>query len=691
MSKFIDRIRGNYELITKIFLLLISIAVLVMVFPKERKFKYEFQKGKPWLHTDLIAPFNFAINKTKDEIEQERVQILEGINPYFTYDKEVTEQKKKDLLQAFESAWENKYGDDDMFLAQKMASRKAAVSVFDSIFEAGIIRIDPVIEGKPANFSIIVVRNNMASEAELGKLFTLQEASEAIEASLGPGESVDHQLVSDLLRNSLVHNVFYDEKKTEAEISSRLDALSLTKGMVQQGELIISKGELITASKFQVLESLRLSYENQKASEFTFFSILAGQVIIISVVMIILFVILWFYRKDIASSNKKLVLILSVAVVTIIGTDLVVTYQPDYLYLIPFCLVPVVIRAFFNTRLAIYVHLITVILAGFLVPDSFQFVFMQLIAGFAGIFSLYNFERRGQIFIASMWIFFAYSLVYTGKALIEEGDIASIEPVNYAIFAGSSFLILFAYPLIYILEKIFGMITDITLIELSNTNNKLLRDLAQKAPGTFQHSIQVANLAEEAIYEIGGNALLVRVGALYHDIGKMNNALYFVENQSTGVNPHDELTYEESANIIINHVLDGIEMAKKNNLPEEIIDFIRTHHGTRKVEYFYIKQKKDFPDEEVDDRTFSYHGPIPFSRETAVLMMADSVEAASRSLKKPDEEAINNLVEGIITKQVETDQFINSDITLRDITTIKKILKKKMKNIYHVRIAYPEE
>ncbi len=691
MPKFIDRIQGNYELITKIFLLLVSIAVLVMVFPKERKFKYEFQKGKPWLHSDLIAPFNFAINKTKGEIEQERIKILEGINPYFTYDNEIAEQKKSELLQSFESAWDNKYGDEDMFLAQKMASRKALVRLFDSIFEAGIIRIDPVIEGKPATFSIIVVRNNMASETELGKIFTLQEASEAIEDSSVTEESVDMQLVSDLLRNSLVHNVFYDKKKTEAEISNRLDDLSITKGMVQQGELIISKGELITASKFQVLESLRLSYENQKASEFTFYSILAGQVIIISVVMIILFVILWFYWKDIASSNKKLVLILSVAVITIIGTDLVVTYQEDYLYLIPFCLVPVIIRAFFNTRLAIYVHLITVILAGFLVPDSYQFVFMQLIAGFAGIFSLYNFERRGQIFIASMWIFLAYSLVYTGKALIEEGDITSIDPVNYAIFAGSSFLILFAYPLIYILEKVFGMITDITLIELSNTNNKLLRKLAQKAPGTFQHSIQVANLAEEAIYEIGGNALLVRVGALYHDIGKMNNALYFVENQSTGVNPHDELTYEESANIIISHVLDGIEMAKKNNLPEEIIDFIRTHHGTRKVEYFYIKQKKDFPDEEVDEKTFSYHGPIPFSRETAVLMMADSVEAASRSLKKPDEEAINNLVEGIITKQVETDQFINSDITLRDITTIKKILKKKLKNIYHVRIAYPED
>jgi cyclic-di-AMP phosphodiesterase PgpH len=691
MSKFIDKIRSRYELITKIFLLLVSIAVLVMVFPKERKFKYEFQKGKPWLHTDLIAPFDFAINKPKDEVEQERKQILEDISPYFTYNNKITEERKRELQQAFQSAWDNKYGEDDMFLAQKMASRKAMVNLFDTIFETGIIRIDPIIEGKPSTYNIVLVRNNVATETQLEKLFTLQEASEVIEGALEDVESLDGRLISDLLRNSLVHNVFYDEKKTEAEKSSRLDAFSLTKGMVQQGELIISKGELITASKFQVLESLRISYENQKANEFTYYSILAGQVIIISVAMIILFVILWFYWKDIASSNKKLVLILSVSIITIIGTDLAVTYQVDYLYLIPFCLVPVIIRAFFSTRLAIYVHLITIIIAGFLVPDSFQFVFMQLIAGFAGIFSLYNFERRGQIFIASIWIFLSYSLIYTGKALIEEGDIMSIEPVNYAIFAGSSFLILFAYPLIYILEKIFGMITDITLIEMSNTNNKLLRDLAQKAPGTFQHSIQVANLAEEAIYEIGGKALLVRVGALYHDIGKMNNALYFVENQSSGVNPHDELTYEESANIIISHVLDGIEMAKKNNLPEEIIDFIRTHHGTRKVEYFYIKQKKDFPDEEVDEKTFSYHGPIPFSRETAVLMMADSVEAASRSLKRPDEEAINNLVEGIITRQVETDQFINSDITLRDITTIKKILKKKMKNIYHVRIAYPEE
>jgi len=498
----------------------------------------------------------------------------------------------------------------------------------------------------------------------------------------------------DLLRGSVIsvlaHNIFYDESKTESERNAALEKLSLTSGMVQRGELIISKGEVVSSEKYQVLESLKEKYETSQGTRKAYYTVLAGQIIIITIAFLVLFLILIYFRKDVGTSNKKLVLILSVLIIMILGTNLVVKYQVDYLYLLPFSLVPVIIRAFFDTRLAIYVHLVTVILAGFLVPDSFQFVFLQLIAGIIGVFSLYNLEKRSQIFLASLWIFLAYASIYTGKTLIEEGDITLVKPLNYAMFAGSSFLVILAYPLIFLMEKIFRMITDITLIELSNTNNKLLRELAQKAPGTFQHSLQVANLAEEAIYEIGGNALLIRVGALYHDIGKMDMPMFFIENQVSGINPHDELTYEESARIIISHVIKGVEMAKRHNLPEEIIDFIRTHHGTRKVEYFYIRQRKDFPDEVVDEKTFTYHGPIPFSKETAVLMMADSVEAASRSLQKPDEEKINNLVSGIIAKQVETNQFINSDITLRDITTVEKILKSKLKNIYHIRIAYPE-
>jgi hypothetical protein len=315
---------------------------------------------------------------------------------------------------------------------------------------------------------------------------------------------------------------------------------------------------------------------------------------------------------------------------------------------------------------------------------------MQLISGIITIFSIVNLQKRSQFFFTSVVVFISYSAIYTGLILIQEGSFSEITAINYAMFAGSAVLILFAYPLIYILEKVFGMVTDVTMMELSDTNSKLLRELSMRAPGTFQHSLQVANLAEESIYEIGGDALLARTGALYHDIGKMDQPMYFIENQVTGVNPHDELSYEESARVIINHVIDGIEKAKKHKLPEQIIDFIRTHHGTSKVGYFYRMQQMEDPDETVDARRFTYPGPIPFSKETSVVMMADSVEAASRSLKMIDEQTINDLVENIINKQMETGQFANSEITLRDITRIKKLLKRKLMNIYHIRIEYPK-
>lgn len=383
-------------------------------------------------------------------------------------------------------------------------------------------------------------------------------------------------------------------------------------------------------------------------------------------------------------------LILLIIVLMVFITSLALKFDVQYIYLVPLCLAPVLIRVFFDTRLALYVYLITIILIGFLVPNSFQFVFMQLISGIITIFSIVNLQKRAQFFFTSIVIFVSYSAIYTGLNLIQEGSFEEIRVINYAMFAGSALLILFAYPLIYVLEKIFGLVTDVTMMELSDTNSKLLRELSMRAPGTFQHSLQVANLAEESIYEIGGDALLARTGALYHDIGKMDHPMYFIENQVTGVNPHDELSYEESATVIINHVINGIEKAKKHKLPEQIIDFIRTHHGTSKVGYFYRMQQLENPDETVNARRFTYPGPIPFSKETSVVMMADSVEAASRSLKMIDEQTINDLVENIINKQMETGQFANSEITLRDITKIKKLLKRKLMNIYHIRIEYPK-
>lgn len=358
------------------------------------------------------------------------------------------------------------------------------------------------------------------------------------------------------------------------------------------------------------------------------------------------------------------------------------------IYIIPFCILPIIIRTFYDTRLASFVHTICILTLGFSVSNSFEFIFLQIIAGTLTIFSIVNMNRRSQLFGTSLVIFVAYLLGYISFQLIYEGSITELKYSHIGYFAFNAMLTLFTYPLIYLFEKIFGFVSDVTLMELSDTNNPLLRELSNKAPGTFQHSLQVANLAESAIFEIGGNALLTRAGALYHDIGKMDNPLYFIENQTSGINPHNELDFEESAEIIISHVKKGVEKAKKHNLPDSVIDFIRTHHGDSVVQYFYRSYLKHFPDEIVDENKFRYPGPRPYSKETAVLMMADSVEAASRSLAKKDAESLENLVDSIIDYQIKEQQFVNADITFKDITRIKKIFKKKLQNIYHTRIEY---
>jgi hypothetical protein len=400
---------------------------------------------------------------------------------------------------------------------------------------------------------------------------------------------------------------------------------------------------------------------------------------------------LYIYRKDIFANNKKIFLILLLIFMMVLTASIVIRLNVSYFYLIPVCLVPVIIRVFYDTRLALFVHLITIFNTGFIVPNSFQFVFIQLMAGVVAIMSIVRLERRSQFFYTAFFVLCTYLTIYIGLNLIQEGSLRGVEMDQVYRMAGNAALLLFAYPIIYLIERIFGYITDVTLIELGNGNNKVLRELAQKAPGTFQHSLQVANLAEEASYAIGANSLLVRVGALYHDIGKMEAPLYFIENQITGINPHDNLSYEESAEIIIRHVTYGMALARKHKLPPEISDFIVTHHGTRKVEYFYIKRKQENPDNSVDESAFTYPGPIPYSKETALVMMADSVEAASRSLVNHDEKTIDEMVEKIISRQLEFEQFSNANLTLQDISRAKEIFKKKLATIYHIRVSYPAE
>ncbi len=680
-------LRNHYAEVYRVLLFALAAALLILMFPKEATFKYEFRKGKYWMHEDLVAPFDFAILKTEQELKAEKDTLLSVHKPFFTFDAEIADVKKKEFISRYEvlkstvfSGDETKWGIDF----------RICLNVLDSLFNAGIIESVTAIENKSPDFGIMVLKDNIAYEKELGSLFTIASADQFIRNKLSQGTLTDYQTSVRLLEESLAQNLRYDAVTTEKDRKNILGGVSLTKGMLETGQSIIAKGELITADKYQVLESLKKEYELQLGSNTRYYAVVIGQLLLLASAMIVLFLFLNSFRRDILINNKKIVFILLVVLLMVLVTSLVVHNFVNLIYLVPLCLVPLIIRVFFDTRLALFVHLVTIIIIGFLVPNSFEFVFLQLIAGILTIISVAKLQKRAQFFLTSLLIFLAYTILYIGMTLIQDGNLVEIDFTRIALYGGSAMMTLFAYPLIFVFEKLFGLVTDISLMELTDSNSKLLRELASKAPGTFQHSIQVANIAEEVVREIGGDALLVRAGAMYHDIGKSDMPLFFIENQVTGINPHDDLSPEESAAVIISHVIKGIEVARKHKIPDQIIDFIRTHHGTRRTDFFYSKHMKDFPELEVEESKFRYNGPIPFSKETAVLMMVDSVEAASRSLKLPSVDALNRLVDNIIDHQIESGQFSNADVTFRDIDKIKRILKKKLLSIYHVRVEYPQ-
>ncbi len=689
MTKLFHWLQKQYANIYKGFLVILSIVLLVQLFPRQPGFEYEYQRARPWMHEDLIAPFTFAVLKTDQEFDREREQLKEEFVPFFARLPEVEASMLAAFHERFDQAWEEDYP-EVVQQDKRQRSRETGEEILRQLYDAGIIFLDEDFRDKAGNFELRVVEDNVARTRILGGLYTIQEAYIYLVSVLEDhADRVDKDLLQPILEESLTHNVVYDEELSERNMQALLDDISVTRGMVQEGEKIVSKGELISQETYQILESFRAEYQRQIGDTALEALMYAGQFVLVSISMIVLLLFLYFLRKDVFFDNRKILLILLSILLMVFMTSLVIRYNIDYLYLVPVCLVPVIIRAFFDNRLALYIHIITIILIGFLIPRSFEFVFLQFVAGIIAILSMASLRRRSQLFVTVALIFATYSAVYFGLSLAHTGSFENLYRADFAYFAGGAFLTLFAYPLIFLFERMFGMPTDFSLLELADTNNTLLRNLGMKAPGTFQHSLQVANLSEEAIIAIGGNSLLTRTGALYHDIGKMKNPHFFTENQTSEVNPHDEISFKESARIIISHVIDGIEMARKNNLPEYIIDFIRTHHGTTAARYFYNMQVMENEDGEVEKADFIYPGPRPFSKETAVVMMADSVEAASRSLGKPDEKNINELVDGIIDTQVQEKQFDNADITFKDITTVKNIFKRMLLNIYHVRIAYP--
>jgi len=688
MNKKINWLRDHYDLFGKIVLFALMIGVLIAIFPREGKFRYEYQKGKPWQHADLIAPVDMAILKPEAELQNEINEALKESRPYFRRDHEVVSSQTNNLINSYNKLKEK--GSESLEVSNGENSDPLAfmLEIIDFIFTRGVIGLTTEIENKPADFEVFEVEGNQAVKKTISDFFTIRTAGQYILTKTSQENNVPIA-IRELLLNSLKQNIIFDAENTKRAQEAMINEIPETRGMIQSGEKIISRGELVNSEKFQILESLRQDYQSKLGSDFQYEKILLGQFILIGLSIVVFILFMLSFRRDIFTDNQKMLMLLLVILLMVSAAAVTIKTRPDLLQLLPFCLVPIIVRVFYDTRIAFFVHVITLILTGFMVPSGFEFLFQQLTAGVIAIISVAEFRRRSQFFLTALAVFATYSLVYIGMLLIQDGSIQNINYNLFLLYGGSAALTLFSYPLIFLFEKLFGQVTDVTLMELSDTNSPLLRQLSLHAPGTFQHSMQVANIAESAIYEIGGNTLLVRTGALYHDIGKMDMPMYFIENQLSEMNPHDELSYEESARIIVSHVVKGIEKAKKHKLPEILIDFIRTHHGTRMAEYFYNRQKIDFPEKDLKDADFRYPGPPPFSKETSVLMMADSVEAASRSMKKHTAESISNLVETIIDKQIEMKQFVNSDLTLKDITRIKKILKKKLMSIYHVRIEYP--
>jgi putative nucleotidyltransferase with HDIG domain len=663
----------------------LCVLIITLFLPKQARFRFEYERGKTWMQKDLFSPYSFAIRKTNSEIEKDREDILKSVLPIYQEDTELAQNSLQALNSEFEIKWKNSGIPDD----DKAVYDNQAKKLLSEIYKRGLY--DPVKKyqryGSHYNFSLIT--NNVSTQLNTADAFTLETATEFIKNTLQRNPRITNKdWLIKLIRNHLKPNYIYDEALTDKQEENALNSISTTRGMVQKGELVVARGTRVSAEIYQKLESLRTAYEDDAKVVGNRNLIMLGQFLISGLIVALLIIFLYLFRKDIYDDNRQMSLILLIITGMLLTLSWAIRIKIPNIYYIPFCIVPIIIRILFDTRLALNIHLLVVLIAGFFVPNSFEFAFLQVSAGMVAIYSIKNLIKREQFLISALLILLNYFIAFLGISLIRDGSIADIEWLNFIPFIFSVLLSLLAYPLIYAFERMFGITSDVTLMELTNTNSKLLRDLAFKAPGTFQHSLQVANLAEAAIFKIGGNALLVRAGALYHDIGKTVNPQYFIENQNRGANPHDTISYEQSAQIIIQHVNKGVEIARKNQIPEMLIDFIRTHHGNTRVDYFYQSFLKNFPEKFVDENTFRYPGPIPFSKETAVLMLADSVEAASRSLKEPDAQSINNLVERIIDYKLDQDQLTDSNITLKDIETIKLIFKTMLMGIYHVRIDY---
>ncbi|MDC1373091.1 HDIG domain-containing protein [Flavobacteriaceae bacterium] len=681
MKNTLSTLSRNQSLLYKGFLFIAATFLILYLFPKAGQFKYDFQKGKPWQYENLYAPFSFTIKKDAVSLASEKEQIVNNAVPYFNMDMAIVTGVTKEFYRLLDEAYQN-----SLFRVPKLSIQIKGAAIIDQIYKHGIVNElysydpDKLVYLKSSNEIDEVTFHQIVSFDNIESIVKAATSLETISPSI--------DLLEKILTIVIKPNVSLNTKLTQAAIDDEVNAMNPNKGIIEKSGRIIAKGELVDTDAYQILDSLKAEYQSQVWTKSNYLWLLVGYGLLVMLVLLMLLLFLKKYRPEIYKNNTKVTFIFFNVLLMVLLTTIVVKMDAKYVYVVPLCILPLILKAFFDPRLGLFVHVLTVLLLGFIVPNSFEYLFLQIIAGIVTILTVSELYKRANLFISVAQITFIYIIGYFAFVLIQEGNIYEFEWVIFGYFVLCGLATLFAHPLIYFYEKLFGLVSDVSLLELSDTNSKLLKELSNKAPGTFHHSLNVANLAEAAAQEIGANSMLVRVGALYHDIGKMASPTFFIENQLSGINAHDELDPKESASIIINHVIDGIEIARKYNLPDRIIDFIRTHHGTSMVYYFYKKELETQGQANKED--FKYPGPIPFSKETAILMMADSVEAASKSLKEPTSTKIDVFVEKIIDAQMEQGQFLNADVTFKDIELIKKVLKKKLNNMFHLRVEYPE-
>ncbi|PIF02273.1 MAG: hypothetical protein CR996_00635 [Draconibacterium sp.] len=662
IKKLKTRIKKYSEVFYWIFVFIVTAVLLFFVLPGEPKFKYEYQKGMPWRHDNLVAPYDFAILKTPSELEFEKAEQLKNVVPYFNYDTTVygthLAKLKADLNLTSDSSD-----------ARKAAAFNLIKNKLHEVYQQGILLRSANTYDELKNKTEIGKKTGQnVKKVKISDLYSEKTAYNVLNkafgeaAKIGPGIKNWLQPISP--EKYITTNLEYDKSTTDKAVETALSEILPSRGMIQLGERIILQGEIVDADRFQLLESLKASYTNEKGKDFTLYSLAVGKAVLILSLLALVFTFLYIYRLDLLRQYRKLAFLMLFMTAMVAIASYINTFPNLHIYLFPLAILPIVVRSFFDSRTAIFILIIATLLIGLYAPNNYEFILLEVTAGVVAVFSLNKMNRRVHLVIASLWVLLTYFIVFAAINLIREGSTFSFSFDMFKWFILSSFFILLVYPLEYIFEKLFGFISDVTLIEISNSNQPL---------------------------KIGGNPFLVRAGAMYHDIGKIAKPNFFIENQAAGLNPHDDISYIKSAEIIIDHVKNGVKMAQKHKLPNAIIEFIATHHGTTKANYFFIKHKQENPDTNIDEKTFIYPGPLPRTKEAAVVMLVDGIEAASRSLPEKTYDKLKDLIENMIDDKIKLKQLDQSSLTFNDINIVKDILLEKLINIYHVRIEYPKE